>query len=470
MARRILALLALAALLHACSDSPSGPARDRDADGGTWATWVLPSASALRPPAPPAAGSAEAVRDLEEVLRIQRESTLSDADLRRWDGPPTTPWTELAVELLEFYWALLPDVRTATPVRSSRILALLHVAIYDALVATWDAKYAYERRPPFQVDRRVRRRVPDPGVPSYPSEHAAAAAAAAAVLEYLFPLEDPERFRSMVRAVAEARIAAGVAFPSDVEAGLALGRAVAERVIAYAKTDGSDAEWTGTMPEGPDMWKPTPPRRIYPPYEPLAGAWRTWVIPGGDAFRPPPPPAPGSAAFEADLDELRQLSRERTPEQADIARYWGTGPPSLRWVLYLEEEIARRGLSPLRAARAHALVSVAIYDAFMACWDAKYVYWLARPITMDTTIVTVFSTPPFPSYPSGHSTISTAAAEVFAELFPDRADMYHGKALEASISRVYAAVHYRFDVLAGEELGTRVGQEVVRRARADGSS
>src|SRR5690606_31170181 len=170
-----------------------------------------------------------------------------------------------------------------------------------------------------------------------------------------------------------------------------------------------------------------------------------WTLPRGDVFRPPPPPAMGSAKFEADLDELRALSRERTPDQADVARYWGTGPPSVRWILFLEEEIARRGLSSLRAARAHALVSVAIHDAFIACWDAKYAYWLARPITVDPRIVTVFSTPPFPSYPSGHSTISAAAAEVFAELFPDAADTYRAKALEASISRVLGGVHYRFD-------------------------
>lgn len=470
MVRRALPPLALAALVLACSDSPAGPVRDRDADAGRWATWVLPSGAALRPPPPPAAGSAEAAHDLDEVLRVQREAGMSDAEIRHWDGPPTGPWSELAVDLLEFYWALLPDVRTATPVRSARILALLHVAIYDALVATWDAKYAYERKPPYRTDGRVRRRVPDPGVPSYPSEHAAAAAAAATVLEYLFPLEDPERFRAMVRAAGASRIAAGVAFPSDVEAGLALGRAVAEQVIAHAMTDGSDAAWTGSIPEGPEMWQPTPPRRVDHPFEPLAGSWRGWTLPRGDVFRPPPPPAMGSAKFEADLDELRALSRERTPDQADVARYWGTGPPSVRWILFLEEEIARRGLSSLRAARAHALVSVAIHDAFIACWDAKYAYWLARPITVDPRIVTVFSTPPFPSYPSGHSTISAAAAEVFAELFPDAADTYRAKALEASISRVLGGVHYRFDVTVGEELGAHVGREVVRRARADGSS
>jgi membrane-associated phospholipid phosphatase len=105
----------------------------------------------------------------------------------------------------------------------------------------------------------------------------------------------------------------------------------------------------------------------------------------------------------------------------------------------------------------------------VACWDAKYTYWLMRPITADPTLQTVFATPPFPSYPSGHSTLSSAVAEVFAELFPDAAAHYREKGEEASFSRLYAGVHYRFDVLAGEALGRRVGESVVAWARADGS-
>jgi membrane-associated phospholipid phosphatase len=135
----------------------------------------------------------------------------------------------------------------------------------------------------------------------------------------------------------------------------------------------------------------------------------------------------------------------------------------------MRDEIERRALTPMRAARALALASIATYDAMVACWDAKYAYWLLRPISADPTITTVFSTPPFPSYPSGHSTLSTAVAEVFAELFPDVAEHYRRKALEASMSRVLGGVHYRFDVLVGEHLGVQVGEAVVERARNDGS-
>lgn len=315
----------------------------------------------------------------------------------------------------------------------------------------------------------MRRLLEAEAVPSYPSEHAAAAAAAAEVLKYAFPVEEAARFDALARRAGEARVAAGVAYRSDVEAGWALGRAVAARAIARARLDGSDRVWDGEIPAGPAMWRPTGPRFVVEPFDPLAGSWATWVIPDGSAFRPGPPPLPGSAPFAEAIDELRTMPARRTVDQADRARFWATDAPSAWWELFAEEEILKQKLSALHAARAHALVSVAMYDAFVACWDAKFHYWLLRPVSADPTLRTVFSTPPFPSYPSGHSTMSTAAAEVFAYLFPDRAEYYHDKAYEASMSRVWGVVHYRFDVETGEAIGTRVGRAVVARARVDGS-
>jgi membrane-associated phospholipid phosphatase len=190
----------------------------------------------------------------------------------------------------------------------------------------------------------------------------------------------------------------------------------------------------------------------------------------GDAFRPGPPPLPGTPKFETDLEELRSLAKgTRTSGQIDAARRWATEAPSTHWERFVDDEILRHGLTTPRSARARALVSVAMYDAFVACWDSKYTYWLARPITMDPALITVVSTPPFPSYPSGHSTVSTAAAEVMAELFPDVATTYRKTAEEASLSRVWAGIHYRFDVVAGDSLGARVGRAVAARARTDGA-
>jgi len=455
----------------ACSSDPVSPARVARAEIAQWATWVLPRGDVIRPPAPPADGSAQATGETDEIVRLQSARTaVTDSLIRQYDGDPGVPWSRLAVGRLDLYWPLLPDVRVATPVRAARIMSLLHVAMYDAIVASWDAKYAYARRSPAQASARVRALVSVGDVPSYPSEHAAVAAAAAMILTYAFPSEDTASFTRQAREAAESRIVAGAAYRSDVEAGWALGRAVAQRVLDRAMVDGSAQAWTGGVPTGEGMWQPTPPRRVQVPFDVTAGSWRTWVIPSGSAYRPGTPPAVGSQQFTADLEELRQLANGgRTQGQIDAARYWATDAPSIRWELFVEDEIASHRLSTPHAARARAYLSAAMYDAFIACWDTKFTFWVARPVTMDPSLRTVFSTPPFPSYPSGHSTQSSAAAEVMAELFPDRATFYQAKGEEASLSRVWAGVHYRFDVTTGEALGRKVGDAVVERMRGDGA-
>jgi membrane-associated phospholipid phosphatase len=460
--------LLLASLL-ACSDGPSAPsARDREAGAGKWRPWVIASGAELRPAAPPASGSAAASREIDEIVRVQAaRSPATDSAIRRWAGSPTAPWDSAALRVLDFYFPLLPNVRIATPVRAARAMALLNVAMHDALVATWDAKYAYARSAPAAADPRVRALAAVSGVPSYPSEHAAAAAAAAAVLAYAFPSEDSLVWHAMAREAGEARIAAGAAYRSDVDVGTAIGRAVAVRVIARARADGAAEPWRGTRPTGAGMWAPTPTKFVDEPFDAGAGSWQPWVLATASALRPARPPAPGSPVFLQHVAELREIAGSRTATQLNVARYWSTDAPSVIWEKDMLREAAARRLGPVSAARAHALASVAMYDAFLACWDAKFTFWLARPLTTDPGLRTVFPTPPFPSYPSGHSTISAAAAEVFAALFPDAAASYHARALEASLSRVYAGVHYRFDVEVGEQLGARVGQAVVARARQD---
>jgi len=467
-----LAVLASCDLLSTEASRHAAPASDPT--GGQWATWVLVNGAAVRPAPPPAPGSALAKQEVDEILALQNGiDAAGKSRIEQWDGLPSVLWTDVALERLAFYWPLLPDVRLATPVRSTRIMSLLHVAMYDAMVAAWDAKFAYRRVAPALADSRVQALVQLSDLPSYPSEHAAAAAAAALVLAYVFPLDDSSNFAAMARTAAETRIAAGANYRSDVEAGLALGTTVAARVLARARADGADgadAPSSGGIPSGPYLWKPTPPRRVAAPFDPGAGGWRTWVLTSGNQFRPTPPPLPGSATFDENLAELQHLSTSRTTAQADTARYWASEAPSARWEVFMQDELRERRFTPLRAARAQALASVSSYDALVACWDAKFFYWLERPITADPNIVTVFATPPFPSYPSGHSTQSAAMAEVFAELFPDSASAYHAKANAASVSRVLAGIHYRFDIMAGEQLGKKVGEAVVSRARSDGSS
>ena len=454
-----------------CAGEAVAPGRIARGEVSAWQTWVLAGANVVRPPEPPARGSAQEAAEVDEIVRLQAERTArTDSVIRAWSGDPGAVWSRIAIDRLDFYWPLLPDVRIATPARAARITALLHVAIYDATVAVWDAKYTFNRRAPGRGSRGVRALTIFDDTPSYPSEHAAVAAAAAMILSYAFPLDDTASFTRRAREAAESRIVAGAAYRSDVDAGWTLGRAVAQRVLDRAMLDGAAEQWTGTIPTGIGMWRPTPPRLVQSPFDPLAGSWRTWVIPSGSAFRLPAPPAVGSTQFSADLDELLRLANGgRTQQHFDLARYWATDAPSIRWELFIEDEIASHRLSIPHAARARAYLSTAMYDAFVACWDSKYAYWLARPITIDPTLKTIFSTPPFPSYPSGHSTQSSAAAAVMAELFRDRAEFYEARGEEASMSRIWAGVHYRFDVLGGEALGAKVGEAVVARMRGDGA-
>lgn len=463
--RRVLAMAGVSTVLLAwgCDRGPTEAAwLGPGPEGATWQTWVLEGPDELRPPPP----AIDLAAEREQVIAMQRDRTAADeALIARWTGPATGPWTELAMDLVDRYIAFLPRNRVATPARASRAAALLHVAMYDATVAAWDAKYAYERAAPHRDDPRIEKLVADAEVPGYPSEHAAASAAAAAVLAYAFPDEDPARFEAMAEEAGRARILAGAAYPSDVEAGVRLGRKVAARVLAGAVTDGTDLLWDPAYPESEWVWQPTPPRMTEPPYDPRAGEWRAWTFGQNDRFRPPPPPAIGSPEFEADLEELRRMSETVTPDQVDAALYWATSAPSMRWHLYLEEELKRRRADPLHAARAHALTSVAMYDAFIACWEAKYHYWFLRPVSAAPEMETVFPTPPFPAYPSGHSTISAAAAEVLADLFPDSAPEFHERAAVAAESRVWGGVHYRFDSVAGKAQGIEVGRHVVEYGR-----
>src|SRR5690242_19144859 len=125
----VLERVSLALLLVAvstCTEAPSAPRTQPENTAGQWRTWILPRGPEVRPAAPPAASSADQRREIDEIVRLQgTRTTTTDSIVRAWDVLPTAPWHTLTLDMLEFYWALLPDVRPATPVRSARILALV---------------------------------------------------------------------------------------------------------------------------------------------------------------------------------------------------------------------------------------------------------------------------------------------------------------------------------------------------------
>src|SRR5262249_21691528 len=147
----------------------------------------------------------------------------------------------------------------------------------------------------------------------------------------------------------------------------------------------------------------------------------------------------------------------RTPEQLKIAVFWGDAPgtptPPGHWNGVAAELIAKQrasaprteALAELSAARTMAILNMAVMDAGIACWDSKYYYWYLRPSHADPTITLPVGLPNFPSYPSGHSTFSGAAAEVLDYFFPSEKARFDAMAEEASMSRIYGGIHYRFD-------------------------
>jgi membrane-associated phospholipid phosphatase len=347
-----------------------------------------------------------------------------------------------------------------TTSRAGRTLALLNVAIYDATVAAWDTKYAYNRRRPAEMDPSLETSIPTPRSPSYPDEHAVAAGAAATVLAYIFP-QDAATFAAWEQEAARSRQEAGVAFPSDVAAGLMLGRQVGERAVAWGRADGSGEVWSGSVPRGLGTWTGANP------VEPLAGTWRPWALTSGNQFRPGPPPALDSLQMARELAEVRNYPRTNLTNL--IASYWeyyGGRAIFEFWNDQAGKKIFEYRLAdnPPRAARIYALLNVAFADAFIACWDAKYAYWAPRPQMVDPAITTVFVTPNHPGYPSAHSCLSGAAGGILGLLFPRDAAYFNGVADEAGEARIMGGIHFRSDVVAGLEIGRQVAQVVWRRA------
>jgi membrane-associated phospholipid phosphatase len=461
--------MAVALLMVGCGKSDGNGTPKREPTAGRWHTWVLSSAGQIAVPAPPAPGSAAARADLDELRRLAQTRTAAmtrdaRAAARR---SPVEPWMNVNFELVAN--------RAKNPVAASRAYGLLSVAMYDATVAAWKAKYRYHRSAPRNVDALLTAG-PDP---SYPSEHAVIAGAASRVLAYLYPERPAARLDAMAQRLARERIVAGLNYPSDTRAGLALGRAVGDAVIAHAKRDGADRKWDGVRPRAKGSWEP-PPGSLARPVSPMGGTWHTWVMSSGQEFRPPPFPAYGTAAYRAQAQAVADAKLHLTAKQRQAALFWAGGqgtalPPGI-WNQVVLGYLHREPQSLPRETRVLALLNVAQADAGIASWDAKYAYWVTRPenairdLGIDKRWKPLIKTPFFPAYISGHATYSGAAGEVMAYLFPKDAKLFRAKAKEAADSRVWGGIHYPLDGSEGLKVGGRIGALVVGRARKDGAN
>lgn len=301
------------------------------------------------------------------------------------------------------------------------------------------------------------------------ADRGAVAGASVVVLTYLFPSQ-AQALEDLV--TAQGDVGPGLPHPWFAR-GEAIGRAVGAEIVARAQADGFSNPFTGTIPIGPGFWisNTTPPT--------VAGGQlpgvRPWFLTSASQFRPSAPPAFGSANFLAALGEIRHISDTRTAEQIRIATKWalnaGTVTPAGFWLQVATDGINEHGLSERQATHLYALLSATMFDAQIGCWDVKETYWFIRPWQADPaiTLVPAVGRPNHPSYPSGHSCLSSSGADVLAAFFPEQRAQLDAMVTEAGVSRMYGGIHYRFDIDAAQQLGHGVAAFTIA-ADASGNS
>lgn len=500
-------ITATAGLLVSCDktiDEPTVAAyapANVDATAGTWKPYVLTSPAAVTLAQPKAVTSADYQTELADLKTKSANLTPAQQDaVTYWGAGAVYRWNEIARELAARY--NVPPASTAdgkypvpdpanpladpkfpfaNPPYTARALAYLSVAQYDALVAAWHYKYQFNRPAPALTDAGVKTALPATGLPAYPSEDAVVAAASYTVLKAMFPGEVPF-LDAKVAEHRNSRLWAGMNVSSDLDAGADLGMQTAAKVMARAKTDGmstaNNQTLTAAMIEAAknrgqtEVWVSQEiPARL--PMLPNYGAGLNWNFDAATKvkLRPGPAPLPGSDQFNKELEELRYINKNQTREQARIANYWADGagsytPPG-HWLRTAANAAHDARYSEVRTARTLALVGTAMHDAGVCCWETKFYYYTPRP--QQYGVKTSVGLPNFPSYTSGHSTFSAAAATVLGSIFPEQADAFWAKAKEASESRIYGMIHFRSDCETGLKCGANIGAYAVARGKADGS-
>jgi membrane-associated phospholipid phosphatase len=497
-----------------------------DADAGTWLPipGIITSYTkyATLVPKPADTSTATYKTELATIKNLQSVLTSSQQKaINYWSVGGVLRWNQIFRELTARYnlppaplangTYIFPDANNpfadpqfpfTNPPYAARAYSYVSAAMYDALKAAWYYKYQFNRPSPYLVDKGVKSMMPKINIPSYPSEEAVMSGVAQTILLALFPTAYDE---IMIKA-GEQRSAAflsGKASTSDINVGIALGKAVAADYVARAGSDGmatavgTKAQWQVLADSAKLHWSKLPasiaasdvvtwlsldvPAR--PPMLPFFGnttvptlGVKGWMMTKTDFIneRPGPPPIATQSEMKSQVDEVKYYSQNLTRERQGIVLKWadgaGTYTPPGHWNQIAESYVRDANFSEVRAARAFALLNIAMHDAAIGCWETKYYYFNPRPTQLDPSIKTGTGIPNFPSYTSGHSTFSSAAATVLSYLFPDDEIYFTEQAQEASLSRLYGGIHYRVDVEAGSDHGKRIGTYTVKFAQGDGAN
>ena len=392
-------------------------------------------------------------------------------DVRRLTAGGSTDaaitWNKIALK------AIANDA--SIPEFAARALAMESLAVFDTVSAI-DGTAGYLLKPTAAPDA---------------SPDAAVAQAAHDVLAYLYPGQ---------AASFDALLAQSLAAVPDGQAkvdGIALGKTVAAEIVALRANDGWNAVVIDNGSDAVGAWRPTGPA-FAPAQGPQWANVTPFALTSPGQFLPPPPPDLTSAAYAAAVNEVQSLgsatSTTRTADQTQIAKFWadgsGTYTPPGQWNSIADQIAQQQGNSLSADARLLAELNVAEADSGIAAWNAKYAYNLWRPvtaiqnansignvaITQDPNWQSLIIAPNFPSYVSGHSTFSAAAADILTSIFganfafsytdPAQGSLagvtrsytsFTQAAQEAGISRIYGGIHYSFDNTAGLALGQQIG-------------
>lgn len=474
-----------------------------DLTAGMWKPVLLSRPDSFGVAAPPLTNSSPYIADLNEIKAYQHNlSSDQKQKINYWAAGGVLRWNEIMRSLVAKHNLTpyqnedgtypipssinpfnYPEFPFSNPPYAARAYAYVSAAQYDALVACWHYKKLYNQPAPYNVDSLVEAMNGRTDLPSYPSEAGVLAGVTAEMMKMLFPTE----IASIQQKLEEqelATIQSGTATRTDVTAGETLGRSIAQMFIARGKVDntskavGTPQQWaqidsacaaTGEIP-----WHSleTPLRNPMLPYfgnvKPFLFDSLTVI-----ALRPPPPPLTHSQQMQIETDEVYSYVKNPSSEHLRIVQFWadgaGTYTPPGHWDAIAAEDFIKQNYSEVRWARNMALLNMSMMDAGIVCWNTKYFYYNPRPTQMNENIKTLTGIPNFPSYISGHSTFSGAAATILAHIVPSRADAYMSMAQEASMSRLYGGIHYKSDCTVGLETGDKIGGYTIQRAKADGA-
>jgi membrane-associated phospholipid phosphatase len=395
--------------------------------------------------------------------------------------------TALADEVTDWsrimFAAALQAVPPTSPLVMSRNAAIVQASVFDAVNG---------------IERRYTPIHVPPAAPPGASRRAAAVQAAYAALVRLYPSQQAALAQQLQASLAA--IASGSAAENSVSIarGIAWGQAVADAIWTWRSTDGfspAPPPFTGGTAVG--EWRPTPPAFLSGA-GPQFAYMTPWVILSPSQFELLGPPALDSARYAADFLETKSMgsisSTLRSADQTLAAQFWAVSTATYYWNAIAVSLGAERHSTLSENARLLALLNVAMADAAIACWEAKYHYLFWRPVTAvalaatdgnddtsaDPAWIPLLATPAHPEYPSGHSTVSSAAAAVLSDYFGEATSFSVGSDVMVGVvrsfpnftaalaeivdARVFAGIHFRSACNDGQSIGAAVGQYVLSNA------